>query len=318
MPRRESIQSPCAATFNRRTAEAVRRRYVVDGLSIRRTADELGLPRKVVSAVLRDLGVAVAPRGAGRARPRRAPAPPLAVAEALVELYVTRRLSRAEVARRLGVPESRIRTWLRHLGVPTRTRGRSNREDRRRDPPQAVEDLYVTAELTADEVASHLGSTRGRVLASAHEGGIPVRPGAAAAEDQPVPLLTALYSDSRVRAALQRHGIPIVPTPGPITQRFPVAAKLTLPLLADLYESCGLSTVQIELVTGQPAATVRRHLQDSHFPLRSAGGVAPFTRRARRAVRGTPTAAPRRTRAGADAERESPPGRQGARRAPAD
>lgn len=281
MPRRESARFQRPVVFDGSIAAAVRRRYVDDGMSIRRIADELSLPRTVVSGVLDELGVAISPRGAGRIRPRRCPAPPPDVAQALVELYVTRRLGRADVARRLGVSESRVRTWLRQLGVPTRTRGRRNREDRRRDPPELVADLYGTAELTADEVAANIGSTRGRVLASAHESGLPVRPGAAAPDDEALSVLAALYTDPRVLGTLKRHGIPIASTPGPITRRFPVPSRLSAGLLAELYDECGLSTVQIELVTGQPAATVRRHLQASGFRLRPPGGISPFTRRAR-------------------------------------
>jgi hypothetical protein len=263
------------------SAEIVRRRYVDDGLSIRRIADELHLPRRYVSQVLHGYGIPVEPRGAGRPRPRRCPAPAPDIAAALVDFYLNQRLDRAEVARRLGVSDGRVRTWLRHLGVPVRTRGWNNREDRRRDPTQLIEDLYVTAGLSADEVAAHIGSTRGRVLASAHEGDLPVRPGAAATDGAEVSLLTALYRDRRVLTALARHGVSANLTPGPITERFATPIRLSPQLLADLYKECGLSTTQIELVTGQPAATVRRHLHHAAIPLRHAGGLAPFTRRAR-------------------------------------
>jgi hypothetical protein len=43
--------------------------------------------------------------------------------------------------------------------------------------------------------------------------------------------------------------------------------------------SCGLSTQHIELLTGQPAESVRRLLANGGIILRGAGGRSPFMRR---------------------------------------
>lgn len=141
--------------------------------------------------------------------------------------------------------------------------------------------LYVAAELTADTVATQIRSTRGRVLATAHEEGLPVRPGGSSTSGRGVRILAALYDDDDVLTALHRHAVPIVNSPGTITERFPIPHPVTTELVGDLYCRCGLSTTQIELVTGQPAATIRRRLIRNGIPLRSTGGLAPFTRRAR-------------------------------------
>jgi hypothetical protein len=259
--------------------------YVTAGLSTRRIATDLVVPRRTVSAALHMRAVGVPARGAGRARPERFPLDP-SLRQLLVELYVRQRLSRRQVAHCLGVPEGRVRIWLGRLDVTMRTRGKGRREDRRRVPRASLVALYVNAELPADQVAARLGATRGRVLASAHEQGVPVRPGGASCNERAVVLLAALYDDEQLTGVLQRHGVPLVRHSGSVIDRFPTPAAFPPGLAKDLYLGCGLSTVQIELVTGQPAATVRRRLIGAGVALRRAGGLAPFTRRARLAAGG--------------------------------
>ena len=80
------------------------------------------------------LEFAMAPRGQGRGLPTTRVPIPAEVVEQLATLYLERRLTRAEVAEHFGVSENRVRLWLRHLGIRTRTRGAANREDRARQP----------------------------------------------------------------------------------------------------------------------------------------------------------------------------------------
>lgn len=254
--------------------------YVDGSMSMRRISAKLGVPRRRVAEALRVANVEVSPRGEGRARPQRR-IPPALDRDALYELYVHKRLTRGQIAVLLGVPEAGVRAWLRQLDVPMRARGGAHREDRSRVGRKPLTKLYVMAELPADQVGERLGTTRRLVLASAHEKGVPVRPGGIRDRNRGLAIIAALYEDDDVVDVLRRFGVPFAARGGPITKRFPQPVPLTADLLRELYERIGLSTVQIELITGQPAATVRRRLAVFAIPRRPAGGLAPFTRRAR-------------------------------------
>ena len=119
------------------------------------------------------------------------------------------------------------------------------------------------------------------VLRTAHDEGLPVRVGGPPPSRGPteIELISALYADADVRQALARHGLPTVPPGGPIWQRFPVPARLSLDLAEELYVSCGIGVHHIELLTGQPADSVRRLLHAAGVALRAAGGRSPFMRR---------------------------------------
>lgn len=108
-----------------------------------------------------------------------------------------------------------------------------------------------------------------------------MRAGGNATPDSAICLLDALYADPSVQDALARHHVPIVRGPGPLAQRFPTPHQLTKALLVDFYTECGLSTVHIELLTGQPSSTVRRAMIDDGIPLRAPGGRSPFVHRLR-------------------------------------
>jgi hypothetical protein len=59
----------------------------------------------------------------------------------------------------------------------------------------------------------------------------------------------------------------------------PVPARLSADLAEELYVSCGIGVHHIELLTGQPAGSVRKLLHAAGVPLRPAGGRSPFPRR---------------------------------------
>jgi hypothetical protein len=98
-------------------------------------------------------------------------------------------------------------------------------------------------------------------------------------------LICALYSDAHVMAALHLHRLPSVPPGGPIWLRFPVPVDLAPAVLRDLYLGCGLSTRQVELLTGVPAMTVAQRLRKMGIALRPPGGRSPFLRRWRAEAR---------------------------------
>jgi transposase len=254
----------------------VRQMYERDAMSTRRIAEQLGVGRRAVAAALRSAGVAVSPRGAGRPRPTRH-VDPDDLEERLRQLYAGDRMTRREASEKLGLSEGLVRTRLAEFAIPTRSRGNWNREDRVEIAVEKVLALYQDRGLSAQRAAELLGVSRGVFLRTAHEQGVRVRPGAATRhESDSIELISALYDDPSVRATLHRHDVPVVPQPGPIWQRFPEPVVLTTELCTELYIGAGLSTMQIEMVTGQPASRIRYLLQRAGVTLRPSGGRSPF------------------------------------------
>lgn len=277
MPRSGAHRPPLGPGVVQRVCDL----YTAAGLSTRTIAAELGLSRRVVTDVLRSARVTIASRGTGRDRPQTRLPRPAGLRDQLVSLYVHQRLTRAQVAAALGVPEHRVATWLRECQIARRTRGRGTRQDRRRIDPETLQTLYVDTELPAAQVAHAVGASPGQVLASLHENALPVRVGGPLDPQRATAVLTALYTDPEILRILHTHHVRLVHRGGPAPDRFPTPVPLAPQLLHDLYQAAGLSAAQIELLTGQPAATVRRHLQDAGITLRAPGGLAPFTRRIR-------------------------------------
>jgi hypothetical protein len=257
--------------------------YGCQGLSTYRVADIVDISRQRVTRVLHRAGVPVKPRGSGRRRlPRGAGA---GVPDTLLaDLYLRCRLTCAQISQLTQIPPRTVWDRLRAHGITLRTRGRCNREDRLAIEPDVLIYMYLQAGLTSDEVGRLLGVSRGVVLRTAHDEGLPVRMGGSAPSRGPteIELVTALYADPDVQRALARHGLPTVPPGGPIWQRFPVPIRLSPQLAEELYVSCGIGVYHIELLTGQPADSVRKLLHTAGVSLRPSGGRSPFMRRWRR------------------------------------
>ncbi len=255
--------------------------YVCAGLSTYRVGQLTGLDRQRVTRLLRRAGVLLRPRGAGGSRPHTRSADPPDMAALLRELYVHQRLSTPQIGELLGIPEGRVRDRLRRYGIRARTRGGWQREDRRSLSAETLRQLYHVRGLSADDVGRKLDTSRKIVLRSAHDLGMPVRTGAVASQSGPAEmrLIDALYADELVRGTLAEHNIAEVPAGGPIWQRFPYPVPLTRQLVADLYWRCGVGLNHIELVTGQPAHTVRAFMRRTGIAVRRRGGRSPFLRR---------------------------------------
>lgn len=118
----------------------------------------------------------------------------------LEELYLRRRLTSTQIARLVGMPERRIRERLREFGIPVRTRGQCNREDRTTLEGEALAEMYVGEQMSADKVAEALGVSRMVVLRNAHELGLPVRVSGPSRDGTTAPqieLVEALYAALR-------------------------------------------------------------------------------------------------------------------------
>ena len=254
--------------------------YQCRGLSTYSIGSLTGVDRQRVTRVLRKAQVRLQPRGAGRLRPLRRDDPP-DLRQLLTTLYQAWRLGSPQIAEVTGMPERTVRDRLRRYGIAVRTRGRCNREDRRTVPAEVLDDLYTRMGLTADEVARRLGTNRNAVLRSAHALGVPVRAGGAIPVQGPeeIELVLALYADPLIAAVLDARDVPRVPPGAALWQRFPDPVPLTVPLVKDLYWGCGAGLAHVELLTGQPAMTVRGFMRRAGIPLRHPGGRTPFLRR---------------------------------------
>jgi hypothetical protein len=263
------------------------RLYERERLSTYQIAELTGIDRQRVTRALRRMGVALRPRGAGRRRPTRRQGDPPDVQQLITRLYEEARLSSRDISVLLGIPERTIRERLHRYGVQVRTRGPWSREQRATVPAELLIQLYVQLGLTAEAVGRRLGTSSRVVLRSAHAYGLPVRTGGTFAEEEPeeIELIDALYGDPLVAAALRQYGISRIPAGGHIYGRFPNPIALTTPLVKDLYWACGIGLNHIELLTGQPAMTVRGFMIRSGIPLRHPGGRTPFMRRWRATTR---------------------------------
>ncbi len=260
--------------------ERVAHLYSCQGLSTYRIADVTGLSRQVATRMLHRAGVAVKPRGSGRRRLSRDSG--AAVRDSLLaDLYLRRRFTCAQISELTSVPARTVQDRLQAQGVRLRTRGGFNREDRRAVEPAALVDMYLRAGLPAGEVGKALGVSRKIVLRAAHDQGLPVRIGGPVPARGPaeIELIEALYADIQVQRTMKRHGLPRVPAGGALWQRFPVPHHLTADLATELYVPCGLGLTHIELLTGQPAASVGKLLRRTGVALRPAGGRSPFLHR---------------------------------------
>jgi hypothetical protein len=254
--------------------------YTCQMPSTRKIAIITRADRGRIIQLLREAGIIVTPRGSGRQLTRRT-TESRRLDQLMTTLYLEQRMSTTQIAELTGVPDHTVLYRLHALGVPIRTRGSNDREDRIAVSEDELAAAYVNTELSAAEAGKLLGVSGRIVLRSAHDQGLPVRVGGAPPSRGPseIELLAALYANPQVRRVLDRHGVPVVETPGPISKRFPVPHRLSESLVVDLYEGCGLSLRQIEPVTGKPAAAAGALLRSSGVKLRTAGGRSPFMRR---------------------------------------
>jgi hypothetical protein len=250
--------------------------YAWEGLSTYGIGELTGIDRQRVTRALRRAGVRLRPCGAGRPRPVRRSDDPPNIEQLVTDLYEKARLSSRQIGVLLGMPERTVRDRLRRYGLSIRTRGGWNREERR----IVLAELYGRLGMTAAEVGRRLGTSRHVVLRSAHALGVPVRVGGAIPQPsrEEIELIDALYADQLVASALVQYEIPRVPAGASIAERFPIPVPVTTPLVKDLYWHCGLGLNHIELLTGQPAMTVRGFMHRPGIPVRHPGGRTPFLR----------------------------------------
>jgi hypothetical protein len=246
-----------------------------------RIAEVAAVSRQRVARQLRRAGVTLRPRGAGGTRPDRRASDPPDLESLLRSWYVDSRMTSVEISDKLGIPQRRIRTRLAEYGITRRTRGGLNREDRTELDRDVLDHWYTDAQLPAADVGAITSTSGGIVLRNAHDLGVAVRLGGPAPRRGPteITLVDALYDDPGVAAILTAHQVPVVPAGRPLWERFPQRVPLTGGLARALYCDAGVSTADIALLTGQPAATVARYLRGIGVDLRPPGGRSPFRQR---------------------------------------
>lgn len=190
-----------------------------EGLRTHEIASRLGCSDWAVLQVMRNQGLtAPPPRPRGPSRSL----PPIPAEPVLRGLYVEQRMTVAQVAAAVGVSTTRITAALKRHGIALRKPGWV---DGVPPPPITAEQLhqlYVQGEMRIDETAAALETT-----------------------------------DTRVRAALRRHGIPIRPERRPLP-----ALGLTKEALTDLYVHQRLDDEQIGELHGVPPWRVRQRIRE--------------------------------------------------------
>jgi hypothetical protein len=167
-------------------------------------------------------------------------------------------------------------------------------------PPERLAHLYLCLGLSTYGIAELTGLDRQRVTRTLHRAGAVLRPRGAGrfrplrrAHDPPgLPqLMTELYEvaglssrqiaaitglpERTVRERLRRYGIR-VRSRGRWNRE---DRRTSTPLVKELYWQCGAGLSHIELLTGQPAMTVRGFMRREGVPVRHPGGRTPFLRR---------------------------------------
>ena len=125
--------------------------------------------------------------------------------------------------------------------------------------------------MVCRQIADEFGVDSALVNFALHSHRIPVRHGGFGTQDDAIVLLDALYADGDVTAALGRHNVALRPSGRHARPKIPAPAPLTPELAEELYDTLGLSTMQISLLTGHTASNVLEVLRKRGIPSRPAG-----------------------------------------------
>lgn len=271
IPTRRGGQAPPGA--RPLTEELLVELHVRQGLSAAEIARRVGGSAARVREHLRRHGIGVR----RHERPPPQGAEPL-TKELLVALYVERRLSTAEVARRVGGSPSRVAAALHRHGISVRPPGARRAPSLAPLTKELLTQLYVVEGLSAAAVAAKVGGSDVRVLGALRRYGLPVRsrggrPEVPVTDDQ----LAELYAVQRlsheaiaarlgtttnaVRVRVRAAGIRRTPLPRP---KPPAPPK---EVLEDLYLAQGLTVAQIARRYGTAPPKARRWLAEAGVPV---------------------------------------------------
>lgn len=259
----------------------LRELYVDKHLTTREVAAELKITKARVIRALTAAGIPARPRSVRRPRGNRA-----AVTDAaLAEVYYRPGMTIAKARKLFGVSDEYLRRRITEAGLTKRPGTFLPRSAWEPDDLQArAVQLYATG-LTMREVGAQLGVSSSTVSYALHAAKVPVRPGGGsrpAASGPALTLITDLYTDPDVLAALRLHQVRI---PGEadwhITGPFDTYVSLPVPtaLLRELYIGLGLSIHHIALLIGLGDFATRTRLLQAGVTMRPSHQPCPWNRR---------------------------------------
>ena len=226
-------------------------------------------------------GIPRRPRSVRRARGARA-----AVTDtALAQVYRRPGMTIAKAAAHFGVSDEYLRRRIAETGL---TRRPGTFTPRTAYPPDVLQakavKLYATG-MTMREVGARLGVSSSTVSMALHAAKAPVRPSGGArpeAHGTPRTLITDLYADPYVVAALRRHHVQ-VPDEAywHVTGPFHTYGPLPVPaaLVRELYIDIGLSIHHIALLIGLGDFATRNRLIQAGVTFRPSQERCPWNRR---------------------------------------
>jgi len=113
-------------------------------LSTYKIAAKTGAHRQRITGLLHKAGITIKPNGAGRRRTRRTAEEKL-LGQLMARLYQEHRMPSTQIAELTGISKYGVLSRLRASGVPIRTRGGNNRENRAAVPADDLVALYLKA-----------------------------------------------------------------------------------------------------------------------------------------------------------------------------
>ena len=259
----------------------LRELYVDRQLTTREVAAELGINRGRVIRALAAAGIGRRPRSVRPPRGARA-----AVTDtALAEVYHRQRMTIAQAATHFGVSDEYLRRRIAEAGL---TRRPGTFAPRSPWSPQVLQakavQLYGTG-MTMRQVGARLGVSSGTVSQALHAAKVPVRPGGGSrpeAQGMPRTLISDLYADPDIVAALRRHHVQVPDEADwQVTDAFHSYVPLPVPaaLLRQLYVDIGLSIHHIALLIGLGDFATRNRLIQAGVTFRPAPQRCPWNRR---------------------------------------
>lgn len=127
---------------------------------------------------------------------------------------------------------------------------------RRAIPQGELANLYTDQQLSISELAEHFDTSKVRISRNLENYKIPVR-----TRDAPMVIIDELYRDPLVLEALEAHNVALHPEKGTLAERFGTPQPMNPALATHLYDQVGLSSRQVELVTGTPQRTLLRYFR---------------------------------------------------------
>ena len=160
-----------------------------------------------------------------------------------------------QLAHDIGCERGTVFRYLHHHRIPLHTAD-TDSFGRKPIPEAELANLYTNQQLPISELAEHFNTSKLRISRNLENYKIPVR-----TRNVSMVILDQLYRDPLVLEALEAHNVPLQPEKGSLAERFGTPQPINQALTTHLYKKVGLSTRQVELVTGIPQRTLLRHLR---------------------------------------------------------